>query len=154
QISIEQINFKLDVLQNYCLDRWKFYRPTPIFKTRANYDFCEYLVDEIEPLVNSSIVERAQLKDLIYKKRKETKFTDFFYNDVIRVVLRNLYNILNEQDIYIEKYGGHVKNYNYPKNLKYNRDFSYDKNFKKESSEDENPFAKIERYKELGPIWL
>ncbi|CAG8846177.1 37301_t:CDS:1, partial [Gigaspora margarita] len=60
QISIEQINFKLDVLQDYCLDHWNFYRPTPIFKTRANYDFCEYLVDEIELLVNSSIVKGAQ----------------------------------------------------------------------------------------------
>ncbi|CAG8829277.1 41390_t:CDS:2, partial [Gigaspora margarita] len=58
----------------------------------TNYDFCKYLVDELEPLVDSSIVESAELKlclncaikkkeflfnsirqlqDSIYKKSKE-----------------------------------------------------------------------------------
>ncbi|CAG8835782.1 12279_t:CDS:1, partial [Gigaspora margarita] len=55
------------------------------------------------------------------------------------IVIRNLYNILNEQDIYIKKYGGHVKNYNYPKNLKYNRDFSYNK------KREEDPYVELER---------
>ncbi|CAG8841946.1 9029_t:CDS:1, partial [Gigaspora margarita] len=108
QISIEQINFKLDVLQDYCRDRWNFYKPTPIFKTKANYDFCKYLVDKLEPLVDSSIVEGTKLKlcsdctikkkeylfnsirqfkDSIYVKLKEVKYTKFFYKDVIRVVL-------------------------------------------------------------------
>ncbi|CAG8707118.1 42101_t:CDS:2 [Gigaspora margarita] len=62
QTSISKINFKLDVLQDYCLDRWNFYKPTSVFKTRANYDFCKYLVDELEPLVDFSIVEGAELK--------------------------------------------------------------------------------------------
>ncbi|RIB17512.1 hypothetical protein C2G38_2187136 [Gigaspora rosea] len=144
---------------DYCLDRWNFYKPTPIFRTRANYNFCEYLVDELEPLVDFSVVEGSEfklcsdctikkkealfnsvhrLKDSIYRKKIEIKFTDFFYNDVIRIVIRNLYNILNEQDIYIEKYGGHVKNYDFPKNLLYNRDFSYYKKGK------ENPYAELE----------
>ena len=38
-----------------------------------------------------------------------------------------LYKILEEKDIYIEKYGGFVKNYDFPKNLLYNHNFSYDK---------------------------
>ncbi|CAG8671976.1 13093_t:CDS:1, partial [Gigaspora rosea] len=146
QTSIEKINFKLDVLQDYCLDHWNFYKSTPIFKTRANYDFCEYLVDELEPLVDSSIVDGAeiklcsncaikkkealfnsirQLQDSIYKKLKVVNYTKFFSKDVIRIVHRNLYKILNEKDLYIEKYGGIVKNYNFPKNLLYNRDFNY-----------------------------
>ncbi|CAG8854056.1 35165_t:CDS:1, partial [Gigaspora margarita] len=62
QTSISKINFKLDVLQNYCLDYWNFYKPTSIFKTRVNYDFCEYLVNELDPLVDSSIVEGAEIK--------------------------------------------------------------------------------------------
>ncbi|CAG8848299.1 12747_t:CDS:1, partial [Gigaspora margarita] len=136
----------LDVLQDYCLDCWNFYKPTSIFKTRVNYDFCEYLVDELEPLVNSLVVEGAeiklcsncaikkkealfssvrQLQDLIYKKLKEVKYTKFFFKDVIQVVLRNLYKILNEDYLYIEKYSEIVKNYDFPKNLRYNRDFNY-----------------------------
>ncbi|CAG8781184.1 10502_t:CDS:2 [Gigaspora margarita] len=96
-----------------------FYEPTPIFKTRANYDFCEYLVDKLEPLVDSSVVEGAkiklcsncaikkkealfnsirQLQYSIYKKLKEVKYTKFFSKDIIRIVLRNLYKILNEKD--------------------------------------------------------
>ncbi|CAG8837980.1 4455_t:CDS:2, partial [Gigaspora margarita] len=153
QTSIEQINFKLDVLQDYCLDRWNFYKPTSIFKTRANYDFCEYLVDELEPLVDFSVVESAKLKlcsnctikkkeflfnsirqlqDSIYKKSKEVKYIKFFSKDIIRIVLYNLYKILNEKDLYIEKYGGIVKNYDFSKNLRYNHNFNYnsdDKDF-------------------------
>ncbi|CAG8821506.1 43104_t:CDS:2, partial [Gigaspora margarita] len=87
----------LDILQDYCLDRWNFYKPTSIFKTKVNYNFCEYLVNKLEPLVDSSVVE----------------------------VIRNLYKILNEKDLYIEKYRGIVKNYDFPKNLQYNRDFNY-----------------------------
>ncbi|CAG8549753.1 11154_t:CDS:2 [Gigaspora margarita] len=128
QTSISKINFKLD----------NFYEPTPIFKTRTNYDFCEYLVDELEPLVDYSVVEGAeiklcsnctikkkeflfnsiyQLKDSIYIKLKEVKYTKFFYKDVIRIVFRNLYKILKEDYLYIEKYGVVVKNYDFPKNL-------------------------------------
>ncbi|CAG8771528.1 18544_t:CDS:2 [Gigaspora margarita] len=128
----------LDVLQDYCLDHWNFYKPTPIFKTRVNYDFCEYLVDELDPLVDSSIVEAAeiklclnctikkkeflfnsirQLENSIYVKLKEVKYTKFFYKDVIRVVLRNLYKILKKDYLYIEKYGRVVKTYDFPKNL-------------------------------------
>ncbi|CAG8852565.1 26349_t:CDS:1 [Gigaspora margarita] len=146
QISIKQINFKLDVLQDYCLDRWNFYKPTPIFKTKANYNFCEYLVDELEPLVDSSIVEGTKLKlysdctikkkeylfnsirqfkDSIYVKLKEVKYTKFFYKDAIRVVLRNLYKILTKDYLYIEKYGRIVKTYDFPKNLRYNHNFNY-----------------------------
>ncbi|CAG8732309.1 5872_t:CDS:1, partial [Gigaspora margarita] len=105
-----------------------------------------YLVDELDPLVDSSIVEGAeiklcsnctikkkeflfnsicQLKDSIYIKLKEVKYTKFFYKDVICVVLRNLYKILKEDYLYIEKYGGVVKNYDFPKNLRYNCDFNY-----------------------------
>ncbi|CAG8760603.1 3268_t:CDS:2 [Gigaspora margarita] len=146
QTLLSKINFKLDVLQDYCLDHWNFYKPTPIFKTKVNYDFCEYLVDELDPLVDSSIVEGAELKlclnciikkkkalfnsirqlqDSIYVKLKEVKYTKFFYKDVIRVVLRNLYKILKKDYLYIGKYGGVVKNYDFPKNLRYNRDFNY-----------------------------
>ncbi|CAG8758697.1 33627_t:CDS:2 [Gigaspora margarita] len=63
----------LDVLQDYCLDRWNFYKPTPIFKTKVNYDFCEYLVDELDPLVDSSVVESTELKlcsDCTIKKKE------------------------------------------------------------------------------------
>ncbi|CAG8853086.1 42633_t:CDS:1, partial [Gigaspora margarita] len=69
-----------------------FYKPTPIFKTRVNYDFCEYLVNELDLLVDSLIVKSVeiklcsnctikkkealfnfihQLQDSIYKKLKE-----------------------------------------------------------------------------------
>ncbi|CAG8853550.1 21203_t:CDS:1, partial [Gigaspora margarita] len=117
----------LDILQDYCLDRWNFYKPTPIFKTRVNYDFCEYLVDKLKSLVDSSVVEGTeiklcsnctikkkeflfnfirQLQDSIYKKSKEVKYTKFFSKDVIRIVFCNLYKILNEKDLYIEKYRG------------------------------------------------
>ncbi|CAG8820631.1 37213_t:CDS:1, partial [Gigaspora margarita] len=123
-----------------------FYEPTPIFKTRANYDFCEYLVDELDLLVDSSVVEDAELKLYsnctikkkealfnsirqlqysIYKKLKEVKYTKFFSKDVIRKVLHNLYKILNKKDLYIEKYEGIVKNYDFPKNLQYKHDFNY-----------------------------
>ncbi|CAG8849385.1 12652_t:CDS:1, partial [Gigaspora margarita] len=44
---------------------------------------------------------------------------------VIHVVLRNLYKILTEVYLYIEKYGRIVKTYDFPKNLRYNRDFNY-----------------------------
>ncbi|CAG8844341.1 30650_t:CDS:1, partial [Gigaspora margarita] len=146
QTSILKINFKLDVLQDYCLDHWNFYKLTSIFKTRVNYNFCEYLVDKLDPLVDSSIVEGAeiklysnctikkkeflfnsirQLKDSIYVKLKKVKYTKFFYKDVIRVVLHNLYKILKEDYLYIEKYGGVVKTYNFPKNLRYNCNFNY-----------------------------
>ncbi|CAG8828815.1 7454_t:CDS:1, partial [Gigaspora margarita] len=117
----------MDVLQDYCLDYWNFYKPIPIFKTKANYDFCEYLVDELKPLVDSSIVEGTklklcldctikkkeylfnsihQLKDSIYVKLKEVKYTKFFYKDIIHIVLCNLYKILKEDYLYIEKYEG------------------------------------------------
>ncbi|CAG8591724.1 4877_t:CDS:2 [Gigaspora rosea] len=43
-----------------------------------------------------------------------------------------------EKDLYIEKYGGVVKNWDFPKNLLYNRNFSYDK------KEEENPYAELE----------
>ncbi|CAG8766542.1 12457_t:CDS:2 [Gigaspora margarita] len=105
-----------------------------------------YLVDELDPLVDSSIVEGAeiklcsncaikkkeflfnsirQLKDSIYVKLKEVKYTKFFYKDIIRVVLYNLYKILKEDYLYIEKYSRVVKTYNFPKNLRYNHDFNY-----------------------------
>ncbi|CAG8844874.1 28549_t:CDS:1, partial [Gigaspora margarita] len=146
QTSISKINFKLNVLQDYCLDRWNFYKPTPIFKTRANYDFCEYRVDELDLLVDSLVVEGAELKLCsnctikkkealfnsicqlqysIYKKLKEVKYTKFFSKDIIQIVLRNLYKILNEKDLYIKKYEGIVKNYDFPKNLQYKCDFNY-----------------------------
>ncbi|CAG8846228.1 16427_t:CDS:1, partial [Gigaspora margarita] len=104
----------------------------------VNYDFCEYLVDELDPLVDSSIVEGTeiklcsncaikkkefsfnsirQLKASIYVKLKKVKYTKFFYKDVIHIVLRNLYKILKEDNLYIEKYGGVVKTYDFPKNL-------------------------------------
>ncbi|CAG8835855.1 40022_t:CDS:2, partial [Gigaspora margarita] len=50
-----------------------FYEPTSIFKTKVNYDFCEYLVDELEPLVDSSIVKGEELKlcsDCTIKKKE------------------------------------------------------------------------------------
>ncbi|RIB11119.1 hypothetical protein C2G38_2204292 [Gigaspora rosea] len=90
----------------------------------------------IVPILSRSSIN--ELKNSIYKKRKEFKYTEFFYNDVIRIVLRNLYNILDKKDLYIEKYGGIVKNWDFPKNLLYNHDFSYDK------KEEENPYAELE----------
>ncbi|CAG8775087.1 20817_t:CDS:2 [Gigaspora margarita] len=82
QTSISKINFKLDVLQDYCLDRWNFYEPTPIFKTRVNYDFCEYLVDELDPLVHFLIVEGAKLKlclNCVIKKK------EFLFNSICQL---------------------------------------------------------------------
>ncbi|CAG8797512.1 21049_t:CDS:2 [Gigaspora margarita] len=110
----------------------------------TNYDFCEYLVNKLELLVDFSVVEDAeiklcsncaikkalfnsihQLQYSIYKKLKEVKYTKFFSKDIIRIVLHNLCKILNEKDLYIEKYGEVVKTYNFPKNLQYNHDFNY-----------------------------
>ncbi|RIB02535.1 hypothetical protein C2G38_2227573 [Gigaspora rosea] len=156
QTSIKKINFKLDVLNDYCIDRMNFYKPTPIFKTRANYKFCKYLTNTIDPWISVDVdfklcsdctIQKKEflfdsineLKDSINRKRKKFKYTEFFYNDVIRIVLRNLYKILNEKDLYIEKYSGVVKNWDFPKNLLYNRDFSYNK------KEEENPYAELER---------
>ncbi|CAG8536620.1 12606_t:CDS:2, partial [Gigaspora rosea] len=106
QTSIKKINFKLDVLNDYCIDRMNFYKPTPIFKTRANYEFSKYLTDTIDPWIS---------EDVDFK-------------------LCSNY----EKDLYIEKYGGVVKNWDFPKNLLYNRNFSYDK------KEEENPYAELE----------
>ncbi|RIB06662.1 hypothetical protein C2G38_2216537 [Gigaspora rosea] len=116
QTSIKKINFKLDVLNDYCIYHMNFYKPTPIFKTRANYKFCKYLTDTIDPWISEDV---------------DFKLCPDF--------LRNLYKILNKKDLYIEKYGGVVKNWDFPKNLLYNRDFSYNK------KEEENPYVELER---------
>ncbi|RIB10224.1 hypothetical protein C2G38_2206676 [Gigaspora rosea] len=131
QTSIKKINFKLDVLNDYCIDRMNFYKPTPIFKTRANYEFSKYLTDTIDPWISEDVDFKLCSNCTIQKKE--------FLFDSINELKDSIYKKKkNEKDLYIEKYGGVVKNWDFPKNLLYNRNFSYDK------KEEENPYAELE----------
>ena len=128
--NLKIINFKLRILSYYCLNRSNFY------KTEIYCNFCQYVKDEIEILYQQShdfndccelcdnedliINSVKQLIKKIYDRKKRFEFSDFIKKDFVKVIIRNLYNIINNNFIYIERLGGVVKDWNFETN--YSRD--------------------------------
>jgi hypothetical protein len=130
--SVYNILFKLHILERYCNNRLDF----KIYKYNYTYkNFVEFVRDNITNLTKpfdnykkSSIIcedckdkflkQVEVLIDKIYKKKnnyekEDKRLCDFVYKDFFKVIIRNLYNIINELFLFIERFGGVVKDYNY-----------------------------------------
>ncbi|CAG8841429.1 4120_t:CDS:1, partial [Gigaspora margarita] len=124
---IRDIYFKIHILEEFCENRNKFYKIKPyntfitfvqkeinkvikIIKNEYYYrtgDNCKnYIINQIQILISSIKKEKG-------KKEKEKKFSNFFYTDFFNIIIHNLYKIINEKDLYIERFGGFVKNFNH-----------------------------------------
>ncbi|CAG8482515.1 9141_t:CDS:2 [Gigaspora margarita] len=90
---IPDIYFKLHILKEYCENRNEYKG----FKFNPHYNsFISFVQKEIEKII-------AIIKKYYYYR------TDFF-----KVIICNLYNIINKKDLYIERFGGFVKDFKYP----------------------------------------
>src|SRR5437868_5466350 len=130
--NLKDINFKLGILSYYSLNRLSFY------KSEIYCQLCQYTRDELEilykqssyfnehcKLCNSENEIINSIKELInklYMKKKEIEpFSDYIEKDFFKVIIRNLYNIIDyTRFIYIKQLGGVVKNWKFEvKYIKY-----------------------------------
>jgi hypothetical protein len=129
QKSIDEINFKLRILKRYCDYKLQY----KIYKFNYTYrNLILFVKEKIDILINSSyssifcnkcnkekilldsvknLINRIYKRCKIYEKTK--KICKFVKIDLIKVINRNLYNIIDGNTLYIEHFGGYVKNYNY-----------------------------------------
>jgi hypothetical protein len=130
--SVDNIIFKLRILKLYCNNRLDF----KIYKYNFTYkNFVEFVKENINNLYSqfetgkTSMIICKECKDILLqevevliekiKKKKnhyerDKKFSDFVYKDFFNIIIRNLYIIINESFLYIERFGGLVKDYKYP----------------------------------------
>ena len=125
--NLKIIEFKIGIIREYCNDRAEFYRT---WLTPCYYEFVLKIRDWVRDIDEQleykkrcdlcdneeSIYEQIHtlIKDIYKENRCFDRVNKFFNRDVIKVVVRNLYNILNDRFIYIEKFGGVVKSENHP----------------------------------------
>jgi hypothetical protein len=132
--NLKNINFKLRILSYYSLNRLNFY------KTEIYCQLCQYTRDELEILYQQSnnfneycklcnneedIIDSVkELINKLYRKKKEfgnIQFSDYIEKDFFKVIIRNLYKIIDYDDyLFIKQLGGVVKNWNFEiKYIKY-----------------------------------
>ncbi|CAG8723239.1 13865_t:CDS:1 [Dentiscutata erythropus] len=117
------VNFKLRILREYCYYklRYKVYKDNYVYRNLVNF-----VLEKILKLIEKSdmsthcIYLLGYVRDLInqiYKKHdrieKYKEICEFVKVDFIKVVVRNLYRIINDKTLYIEKFGGYVKDWHY-----------------------------------------
>ncbi|CAG8542397.1 5043_t:CDS:1 [Dentiscutata erythropus] len=117
------VNFKLRILREYCLYklRYKVYRDNYVYRNLVNFvlekilnlikksdmsTHCTYLLDYVRDLIDQIDKKRGKIE-------KYKKIYTFVKIDFIKVIKRNLYYIIDEKPLYIEKFGGYVRDWNY-----------------------------------------
>jgi hypothetical protein len=148
--QIDKIYFKTTILISYCLNRKEWYT------TRKHNEFCSFVQRKLERLQKKSKKSNCcskcdnenTLKDLaqdiidkIYEQKRSIesifkyKFSDYFHRDFINIIVSGLYNIINDKDLYIARFGGFVKNYKYPE-LEYVNYDTFDEAMEKHKMKD------------------
>jgi hypothetical protein len=129
--SVDNIFFKLHILEKYCNNRLNF----KVYKHNFTYkNFVEFVKKNIIKLSSpfdtykrsriiceeckdiflkevEALIEKIKMKKNYYEKEK--RFCNFVYKDFVKIIIRNLYNTIDETFLYIERFGGTVKYYNY-----------------------------------------
>ncbi|CAG8815377.1 25421_t:CDS:2 [Gigaspora margarita] len=86
---IRDIYFKIHILEEFCENRNEFYKVKPY------NNFIFFVEKEIEKVIEI-------IKNEYYYR------TDFF-----NIIIHNLYKIINKKDLYIERFGGFIKDFNH-----------------------------------------
>ena len=124
--NLGRIHFKIDILFRYC----QYKLESKYYKFKVYRDFVSFVCDNLFNLFNISknnnvcslcdteyfLMEKCRnLIDEIYEEKRSTgyEFCRFVEVDFVRVIIRNLYKIINYECLYIERFGGLVKNYNF-----------------------------------------
>jgi hypothetical protein len=83
----------------------------------------KFLIDSVREIIKKIYKKKDDIEN-IFKK----KFSDYFHKDFINIIISGLHRIINDDDLYILRFGGRVQNYRYTE-LEYvdyyEKDFDY-----------------------------
>lgn len=121
--SIKIINTKSKILRIFCENRINFYR-YPVYKK-----YCSNVLNQIDNIIHESencercndcdnqeelIILLNKLRNNIYNEKRELEknnfqFSDFILKDFVKVIVYNIYKIIQGKRLYIEMFGGFQK---------------------------------------------